>query len=53
VCVKVSGKERLKWDLSAFNMSKLQSAPVGRRDGAAPHLYHPQAGSCSAAAIGA
>src|SRR5438105_15353610 len=24
VCDKVSGKGRLKWDLSAFNMSKLQ-----------------------------
>src|SRR6266487_3067266 len=25
VCDKVSGKGRLKWDLSAFDMSKLQS----------------------------
>src|SRR5437870_12782312 len=38
VCDKVSGKGRLNWDLSAFDMSKLQSGDMSPRSKAAPGL---------------
>src|SRR5947207_15444650 len=42
VCDKVSGKGRLKWDLSAFNMSRLQ-----RRDAALRRPRPPPSGGTS------